>query len=150
MSSNLSKIRLSGVVSFCREKGFSEVLEKKQLVNYVVPNNEATWGHLEEDSTWWLYADGMVADPESQTEKYSKWRTKYRKFLERFSDKMIKAEGENDLLFIIDWVNFHGGDDYLRRLLEQLDAIENTAVNIAVLDPENSFNISEDYGNLEI
>lgn len=119
-------------------------------MNYVVPNNEATWGHLEEDSTWWLYADGMVADPESQTEKYSKWRTKYRKFLERFSDKMIKAVGENDLLFIIDWVNFHGGDDYLRRLLEQLDAIENTAVNIAVLDPENSFNISEDYGNLEV
>ena len=151
VSSNLGKIRLSGVVSFCREKGFLDVLEKKQLLNYVVPNNEATWGHLEKDSTWWLYADGMVADPESQTEKYSKWRTKYRKFLERFSDKMIKAVGENDLLFIIDWVNFHDGDDdYLRRLLEQLDAIENTVVNIAVLDPENTFNISEDYGELEV
>lgn len=132
-------------------KRFFRCIGKKQLLNYVVPNNEATWGHLEKDSTWWLYADGMVADPESQTEKYSKWRTKYRKFLERFSDKMIKAVGENDLLFIIDWVNFHDGDDdYLRRLLEQLDAIENTVVNIAVLDPENTFNISEDYGELEV
>lgn len=152
VSLNLRKIRLSGVVSFCREKGFSDILEKTQLLNYVLPNNEATWGHLEKDSAWWLYADGMVADPESQAEKYSKWRIKYRKFLERFSDKLIKAAGENDLLFIIDWTNFNDEDNnYLQRLLEQLDAIENTAVNIAVLDPKNSFNISaEDYGNLEM
>lgn len=152
VSLNLCKIRLSGVVSFCREKGFSDVLGRKQLLNYVVPNNEATWEHLEKDSAWWLYADGMVADPESQTEKYSKWRIKYRKFLERFSDKLIKAAGENDFLFIIDWMNFNDEDnEYLQRLLEQLDAIENTVVNIAVLDPENSFSINaEAYGNLEI
>lgn len=151
VSLNLSKICVSGVVSFCREKGFSDVLGKKQLLNYVVPNNEITWGHLEKSSTWWLYADGMEADPESQTEKFSQWRIKYRKFLERFSDKMIKAVGENDLLFIIDWVKFHDCDiDYLGRLLEQLEAIENVAVNIAVLDPENTFNIKEDYENLEV
>ncbi len=89
VSLNLSKIRLSGVVSFCLEKGFSDVLGEKQLLNYVIPNNEATWACLEKDSAWWLYADGMLADPESQTEKYSKWRIKYRKFLERFSDKLI-------------------------------------------------------------
>ena len=49
-------------------------------------------------------------------------------------------------------MNFQDGDsDYIQRLLEQLDAIENTVVNIAVLDPENSFSISaEDYDNLEI
>lgn len=152
VSLNLRKIRLSGVVSFCREKGYSEVLERKQLLNYVVPNNETTWGNLEKDSTWWLYADGMAADPESLTEKYSKWRIKYRKFLERFSDKLIKAVGEKDFLFVIDWANFHAEDDgYIQRLLEQLDAIENTAVTIAVIDPENTFNINiDDYGNLEI
>lgn len=151
VSLNLRKIRLSGVVSFCREKGYSEVLERKQLLNYVVPNNETTWGNLEKDSTWWLYADGMAADPESLTEKYSKWRIKYRKFLERFSDKLIKAVGEKDFLFVIDWANFHAEDDgYIQRLLEQLDAIENTAVTIAVIDPENTFNIKDDYGNLEI
>lgn len=152
VSLNLRKIHLSGVVSFCREKGFSEVLERKQLLNFVVPNNETTWENLEKDSAWWLYADGMAADPESLTEKLSKWKIKYRKFLERFSDKLIKAAGEKDFLFIIDWTNFYVEDDgYIRRLLEQLDAIENTTVTIAVLDPENTYNINaEDYGNLEI
>ena len=152
VSSNLCKIRLSGVVSFCREKGYSEVLEKKRLLNFVVPNNETTWENLEKDSTWWLYADGMVADPDSLTETYPKWRRKYRKFLERFSDKLIKAVGEKDFLFIIDWANFYAEDTgYIQRLLEQLDAIENTVVTIAVLDPENTFNInSDDYDNLEI
>lgn len=152
VSLNLSKIRLSGVVSFCIEKGFSVILGEKQLLNYIVPNNEGTWNCLEKDSTWWMYADGMAADPESLTEKYAMWRSKYRKFWERFTDKMIKAAGEDDFLFIIDWAKFHGCDDnYIRRLLEQLDAIENTAVNIAVIDPESSFNINvEEFENLEI
>lgn len=152
ISLNLRKIQLSGVVSFCQEKGFSEILEKKQLLNFVLPNNKSTWGNLEKDSAWWLYADGMTADPESLTEKYSKWRIQYRDFLEKFSDKLIKTVDEKDFLFIIDWINFNNGDaSYIQRLLEKLDAIENTTVTIAVLDPENTFNISaEDYENIKI
>ncbi len=153
ISTNLSKIHLTGVVSFCREKGFFEILQKNQLLRTVIPNNETTWDYIRKDSTWWLYADGMEADPESYVDNFPKWKNKYREFWIQFTDKMIKSVADDDLLFIIDGAKFQQGDDkYIRYLLDQLDAIASVVVNIAILEPEiGLFEVnSKDYENLNI
>lgn len=153
ISINLGKIHWSGVISFCREKGFSEILQKKHLLRKIIPNNESTWDNIKKESTWWLYADGMEADPESQAESYPKWKNKYREFWSQFTDKMIHSVSEDDLLFIIDGTKFQNGDDkYIRYLLDQLDAIDSVMVNIAILESETNLCKVEpqDYENLNI
>ncbi len=153
VSMNLSKIKLSGVVSFCREKGFENILEKKQIVRYATPNNEGTWGCIKKDSTWWLYADGMEADPESQTDSFGKWKNKYRNFLNQFTDIMMASVEDDDLLFIIDGAKFvQDGDKYINKLLDGLDAIESVGVNIAILASSNGLleESLDDYENLDV
>lgn len=153
ISMNLSKIHWSGIISFCKEKGFDDILQQKQLLRNIIPNNESTWNYIKKDSTWWLYADGIKADPDSQTENFAKWKNKYRAFWSQFTDKMINSIAEDDLLFIIDGSKFREGDDkYIRYLLNQLDAIESVVVNIAILEPEiGLYKLDlEDYENLNI
>lgn len=152
-SINLSKLRLSGIISFCLEKNFSDILQEKKLLRYIIPNNDSTWNDIEKNSTWWLWANGIKADPDSQAENFPKWRIKYREFWNQFTDKMIKSVGEDDLLFIIDGTALRNEDDkYIQYLLEQLDAIESVMINIAILQPEDeSCKIDlQDYANLKI
>ncbi len=153
ISMNLSKICWSGIISFCKEKGFADILQKKQLLRNVIPNNEITWDCIKKNSTWWLYADGTEADPESQTENFPKWKNKYREFWGRFTDKMIESVVEDDLLFIIDETKFRDGDDkYIRYLMDLLDAIESVKVNIAILEAETGwYEVNpREYENLNI
>lgn len=153
ISMNVGKIYWSGIVSFCKEKGFAEILQKKQLLRNVIPNNEITWDYIKKNSTWWLYADGIEADPESRTDNFPKWKNKYREFWSQFTNKMIESVAEDDLLFIIDGAKFQDGDDkYIRYLLNQLDAIDSVVVNIAILEPETGlFEVeAQDYENLNI
>lgn len=153
VSMNLSKIQFSGIISFCREKGLENILQERQILKYVVPNNKLTWDGIKKDSTWWLYADGMEADPESQTDGFGKWRNKYRYFLNEFADKMMASVGDDDFLFIIDGTKFvREGDRYINKLLDGLDAIESVKVNIAVLADSNGLleeNL-DNYENLDI
>ena len=153
ISMNLGKIHWSGVVSFCKEKGFDDLLQQKQLLRSIIPNNENTLDCIKKDSMWWLYADGIEADPDSQTENFPKWKNKYREFWSQFTDKMIDSVAEDDLLFIIDGARFREGDDkYIRYLLDQLDAIESVVVNVAILESETGvYKLDpEDYANLNI
>ena len=153
VSMNLGKIYWSGIISFCKEKGLDDILQQKRLLRKVIPNNENTWNNIEKDSTWWLYADGIQADPDSQTENFARWKNKYREFWSRFTDKMINSIAEDDLLFLIDGSKFREGDDkYIRYILTQLDAIDTVVVNIAILEPETEiYNLDlEDYENLNI
>lgn len=153
VSMNLSKIQLSGIISFCREKGFENILQERQILKYVIPNNESTWDNIKKDSTWWLYADGMESDPESQTDSFGKWKNKYRYFLNEFASKMMASVEDDDLLFIIDGTKFvREGDKYINKLLDGLDAIESLGVNIAVLDSPNGLleGKMDDYENLDI
>lgn len=153
ISMNLGKIHWSGVVSFCKEKGFDDILQKKHLLRNIIPNNENTWEYIKKDSTWWLYADGIEADPDSQTENFPKWKNRYREFWSQFTNKMIDSVAEDDLLFIIDGAKFREGDDkYIQYLLNQLDAIESVVVNIAILEPKTRlYKLDlDDYENLKI
>lgn len=153
ISMNLSKIHWSGVVSFCKEKGFDDILQQKYLLRNIIPNNENTWDYIKKDSTWWLFADGIEADPDSQTENFPKWKNKYRGFWSQFTDNMIDSVAEDDLLFIIDGEKFRDRDNkYIQHLLNQLDAIESVVVNIAILEPETGlYKLDlDDYENLNI
>lgn len=153
ISVNVGKVHWAGVISFDRESGFDDILQQKQLLRYIIPNNENTWDYIKKDSTWWLYADGIKADPNSQVESFPRWKNKYRGFWQQFTDAMIGSVAEDDLLFVIDETKFGEGDDkYIRYVLDQLDAIDSVVVNIAILESEvTSYKLDPgDFENLNI
>lgn len=152
VSESLTRINLSGVISFCKDRSFEEILEKKQFLRYIIPTDEGTWGLIERKNTWWIYADGLNAVPESLSQSVSVWRSKYGDFWFNFHKKISKNISEEDLLFIINWPDFKSnGMRYIEHLFRQLELIAGAEINIAILDPENSCGIDvNEYESLNI
>ena len=138
ISANLAKIHWSGGISFNPNKGLETFIEEKTLVKKIIPNNISTLENIKKKSVWWIYANGIIADPESITNKFGAWRNKYRKFWEAFSSNMVEAVTDNDLLFIIDGDTFKEGDEkYVRYLFDELDAIERVEVTAIFIGKNN-------------
>lgn len=129
----LTRIHWNGVVSFKRSEGIEAHFRKYNVLNAITIVNDMDL--ISPENLWCLYANGVDYNPDTICDSFPKWRNAYVNFFNKWVQKLNISIAPDGLQIIIDLNSFSSNYiKHLNRMCESLDLIQNTNVNIAILN----------------
>lgn len=137
----LERINWTGIFSFSNGDDLEKWLNRKKLVNVITISGNKML--LDADSVWFVYANGVVYEPENIVENFIDWRNKTRKFLGEISERIQEEIAPNDIEFIVDIDSFSSdGKKRFEKVCEIFDTIDNADMHMSILS-KDWFDINE-------
>lgn len=120
--------------------------EVKRLQHLILTQKEAMQEEtIQTSDVWWAFVNGLDNVPGTLADTFPMWRNRYRKFLQRITDKICSAAPPQELMLIIAYDTFETEDEVkkARTLLEYFDSDESGSIQAVVLSLKSGITIGE-------
>lgn len=149
----LSRIPWSGIISFQVDpdnNALRKMLSQKKMLKDLLLGEESNWENIRNSGSWWLYATGYKARPETLVDTFPKWISRYLRFMDDILEAVGAAVGPSEAVIMLDVDSFQREQRYYERLLELCN--KHKIAKIAILSQYKKTNMikKKDFPDLEI